>query len=195
MTNKTKTDGKTSEENEKIEQENKMTTKLNVLKELEGCECWTDAFGDRFGERVCVGIENGKCIHEGKSFVPTTKEKKDLWEDYLTQELGCPAQRAKDLEEEFGHKETIETANGTAKYVKTEVENDDGKWNDNYSTKEGYYVIHSYGVHHVYKIGVQNDTEENKPKVWSCGHTEDEHSFADTMFCVRDENWFKEVGK
>jgi len=40
---------------------------------------------------------------------------------------------------------------------------------------------------------VGKTTQENKPKVWSCGHTEDEHSFADTMFCVRNENWFKEV--
>lgn len=30
-----------------------------------------------------------------------------------------------------------------------------------------------------------------KPKVWACGHTEDEHCFADTMFCVRDPQWFK----
>jgi hypothetical protein len=32
---------------------------------------------------------------------------------------------------------------------------------------------------------------EIKPKVWSCGHTEDEHCFADTMFCVRDPNWYQ----
>jgi len=29
------------------------------------------------------------------------------------------------------------------------------------------------------------DGKTSQVKVWNCGHTEDEHSFADTMFCVR----------
>ena len=32
-------------------------------------------------------------------------------------------------------------------------------------------------------------------KKWSCGHTEDEHCFADVMFCIRDKNWFKNYKK
>lgn len=31
---------------------------------------------------------------------------------------------------------------------------------------------------------------QNEVKVWSCGHTEDEHNFVDTMFCIRDFKWF-----
>lgn len=74
------------------------------MKEMEGNECWTNAFGDRFEERVCIGIEDGKCIHEGKSFKPTKKEIKGLWNDFIEQELGSPSQIKKDLEEEFGVK-------------------------------------------------------------------------------------------
>lgn len=39
----------------------------------------------------------------------------------------------------------------------------------------------------------QTMTAENRTaKVWNCGHTEDEHSFADVMFCNSDPNWFEE---
>jgi len=75
---------------------------VNKLKEMDGMECWTNAFGDRFGERVCVMVEDGWCWHEGKKFRPSTKEKNDLWDDYIEQELGSPSQIAKELEEEFG---------------------------------------------------------------------------------------------
>ena len=34
---------------------------------------------------------------------------------------------------------------------------------------------------------------KTSPKTWNCGHTENDHCFADTMFCIRDTNWFKEV--
>lgn len=36
---------------------------------------------------------------------------------------------------------------------------------------------------------------KTKPKVWQCGHTENQHSFADTMFCLRDPNWYEEYKK
>ncbi len=39
----------------------------------------------------------------------------------------------------------------------------------------------------------ENKTAGKTAKRWPCGHTEDEHCFADTMFCVRDEKWFEEV--
>ncbi len=46
----------------------------------------------------------------------------------------------------------IDTAEGRAKFIKTEVEDKDGKWNDNYQTKDGYYLIHQGDKHHVYKL-------------------------------------------
>lgn len=76
--------------------------KINLMKQMEGQEVWTNAFGDRFGERVCVGIDKGMLWNMGKKFKPTKKEVKGLWEDMLTQELGSPAQRERDLKEEFG---------------------------------------------------------------------------------------------
>lgn len=85
-------EGVTETENEKI----------NEMKELEGQEVWTNAFGDRFGERVCVGIEDEKCLHNGEKFTPTKKEIKELWNDYVFQELGSNSQIQRELEEEFG---------------------------------------------------------------------------------------------
>ena len=67
---------------------------------MEGNECWTNAFGDRFGEMVCVGIEDGQCIHNGEKFRPTTQEKTELWSDFVVQELGSPSQIMRELEEE-----------------------------------------------------------------------------------------------
>ena len=75
---------------------------MEKMKEMDGNECWTNAFGDRFGERVCVGIEDGKCIHNGEKFKPTSKEVKDLWDDFVFQELGSKEQIQRELEEEFG---------------------------------------------------------------------------------------------
>jgi hypothetical protein len=49
-------------------------------------------------------------------------------------------------------KEYIETAAGRAYYLKTEVENEYGRWNDSYYTGAGEYVIHEGRLHHVYKI-------------------------------------------
>ena len=44
---------------------------MNKLKVLDGNECWTNAFSERFDERVCVGIAYPFCIHEGKKFKPS----------------------------------------------------------------------------------------------------------------------------
>ena len=46
--------------------------------------------------------------------------------------------------------ETIRTIDGLAKFVRTEVEDSQGRWNDNYQTREGYWVIHEGKKHHVY---------------------------------------------
>ena len=45
----------------------------------------------------------------------------------------------------------INVIGGTAKYVCTEIEDKFGRWNDNYYTRDGYYVIHNGNEHHVYK--------------------------------------------
>lgn len=55
---------------------------------MDGGEVWTDAFGDRFDERVCVGFEKGKIIHGGKRFTPTAKELKELKHDVAIAEWG-----------------------------------------------------------------------------------------------------------
>ena len=73
-----------------------------VMEAMEGQECWTNAFGDRFGERVCVMVEGDMCWNEGKKFKPTEKEVKELWEDNITQEFGSRAQMNAELEAEFG---------------------------------------------------------------------------------------------
>jgi hypothetical protein len=46
---------------------------------------------------------------------------------------------------------SIDTAKGKAFYIRTEVENERGKWYDNYSINAGYWVIHEGKYHHIYK--------------------------------------------
>jgi hypothetical protein len=46
----------------------------------------------------------------------------------------------------------INTVAGKAYFVKTETEDKHGKWNDDYSTRDGYWVLHSGKKHHVYKV-------------------------------------------
>jgi len=48
-------------------------------------------------------------------------------------------------------KKIINTTDGKAKYLHTEVESRDGSWDDSYTTDDGYYVIHDGKYHHVYK--------------------------------------------
>lgn len=45
----------------------------------------------------------------------------------------------------------IMCAGKLCKYVCTEIENDDGIWNDDYPVSKGYWVIHEGFMHHVYK--------------------------------------------
>lgn len=49
-------------------------------------------------------------------------------------------------------RKTIDTVQGTAYFVKTEKEDKSGRWNDDYETRHGYYVIHEGKKHHVYKV-------------------------------------------
>jgi len=47
-------------------------------------------------------------------------------------------------------KKKINTIAGEAKYVGTEIEDADGRWNQHYETPM-YWVIHEGKKHHVYK--------------------------------------------
>jgi len=53
---------------------------------------------------------------------------------------------------------SIRTVQGEAYYVKTEVEDKHGNWNDNYWIRDGYYVIHNENEHCVYRVVVENET-------------------------------------
>jgi len=46
----------------------------------------------------------------------------------------------------------IQTVAGPAHYVKTEIADKNGRWNDDYYTKDGYWVVHKGIRHHVYKV-------------------------------------------
>lgn len=49
-------------------------------------------------------------------------------------------------------KKYIYVAGGKAKYVKTETEDEQGNWNQDYLIKDGYWVIHEGNKHHVYYL-------------------------------------------
>jgi hypothetical protein len=77
---------------------------INLLKAIDGHEVWTNAFGNRFGERVVVMIEYPYVIHNGTKFIPSESEINMLWNDYIESELGPISQIMRELEEEFGKK-------------------------------------------------------------------------------------------
>jgi len=78
-----------------------MAESFNAMEEMDGQEVWTNAFGERFEERVCVLIEDDKCWNKGKAFKPTKKEIEELWNDHIENELGSSSQIKADLEAEF----------------------------------------------------------------------------------------------
>lgn len=50
-------------------------------------------------------------------------------------------------------KKTIQTIDGVAKFVRTDIEDKNEKWKgDNLRTKDGFYVIHVGKKHHIYFI-------------------------------------------
>ena len=75
---------------------------MKKIKELNGQEIWSNAFGNRFEERVCVLVDYPFLIHNGGKFKPTKKEIDGLWDDMATQEFGSHKQMMEDLEAEFG---------------------------------------------------------------------------------------------
>jgi len=46
----------------------------------------------------------------------------------------------------------IYTATGDAILHAIEEEDKNGKWNDNYNVRDGFYVIHKNSIHYVYKV-------------------------------------------
>ena len=56
--------------------------KMNKLKEMDGNEIWTNAFGDRFEERVCVLVKYPFCVHNGEQFKPIKQESSNYYENY-----------------------------------------------------------------------------------------------------------------
>ena len=46
----------------------------------------------------------------------------------------------------------IDTFKGKAKFVKTEIEDKYGRWDDHWKTTSGEFVIHEGKKHHVYKV-------------------------------------------
>ena len=54
----------------------------------------------------------------------------------------------------------ILTAQGEADYSHTEEENEQGRWNDNWETTHGEYVIHQGRKHHIYIVRrIEGDEE------------------------------------
>ena len=65
-----------------------------------------------------------------------------------------------------GTKPTIKTAAGEGKYIGTEVEDEKGKWNDNYAINDGFWVIHQGDKHHVYEVKKESFKEYSDEIRW-----------------------------
>ncbi len=46
----------------------------------------------------------------------------------------------------------IDTVAGPAEFVRTETEDSEGRWNDDYNVRDGFYVLHRGREHHIYKV-------------------------------------------
>lgn len=49
-----------------------------------------------------------------------------------------------------GRKESIGTADGEMFYYATEIEDKNGNWNQDYTIKDGFWLIHEGKYHHIY---------------------------------------------
>jgi hypothetical protein len=56
------------------------------------------------------------------------------------------------MKREKGVSPMINTIAGKALFVRTEKEDKSGRWNDNYSTRDEYWVIHRGKKHDVYRV-------------------------------------------
>ncbi len=48
----------------------------------------------------------------------------------------------------------INTVRGKGRYFGTEIENEQEQWDDSYTTKAGFWVIHNGTEHHIYKVSL-----------------------------------------
>lgn len=56
---------------------------------------------------------------------------------------------------------SINTMSGKAFYYGSEIEDNNGKFDDSYSTSQGYYLIHSGKYHRIYKLDSKPIWKEN----------------------------------
>lgn len=94
-------------------------------------------------------IKKGKTLSQVIKIMSLRKDDISSLKDYLSSE-NIPFKES--LRKIQGPKPTINTASGEARYLGTEFENEDGKWNDSYAIKDGFWVIHQGKQHHVYKV-------------------------------------------
>jgi len=106
---------------------------------------------------------NNRCPHALKLMViPESDWHTHLGSSTLTTaeyELG-QVEKTKNPPE--GVASSIQTMHGEAYYLKTEVENAQGRWNDSYYTLAGEYVIHDGPRHHVYVVRRKNPKSEKQ---------------------------------
>lgn len=96
-------------------------------------------------------------------------------------------------------KTSISTVDGPAHYIKTEVEDSDGRWNDDYYVADGFYVLHDGIEHHVYQvIDTSSELASTLAYLMDPEQTEDEEARAklasiktvkDLIIWMRDEAW------
>lgn len=79
----------------------RLVKEASIIQMIDGQEIWTNAFGKRFGDRVCVGVDYPYCWCDGKKFKPTTREIKALADDLIIQEFGSVQQMEDDFYKEF----------------------------------------------------------------------------------------------
>lgn len=54
-------------------------------------------------------------------------------------------------------KKTIKTIQGEAEFVRTDIEDENEKWEGmNLSTKDGFYILHEGKKHHIYQVKEKN---------------------------------------
>ena len=88
--------------------------------------------------------------------------------------------------------ETIQTAGGIAYYVRTDIEDKNGRWEgDNLYTKDGYYEIHEGNIHHIYKT--RPEIEEPYEVQTAKTSTQSLQYLQDKNVNVARHNWSFEV--
>ena len=63
-------------------------------------------------------------------------------------------------------RKSINTLLGKATYYTTRMEDEQGRWDDNWSTKDGFFVTHHQNTHHVYKVPSSMLSKADKKMIW-----------------------------